>query len=166
MVWSSCLILFFLSLPCFILLPFFMSFRHSNFSFPAPQVKVSSCLDGLSIITFPSLVPTHPLLPDMGVSSSTVVSDTVMTHASILKACLINQLPYWVSEQTNFGPAENPLAISINTDACMNACKHTQWNADGGRRVLRHKNTNVHKANSRHLTALFKKEKKKTHIKK
>lgn len=65
------------------------------------------------------------LLPDMGVSSSTVVSDRVMTHASILKAYLINQLPYWVTEQTNFGPAENPLAISINTDTFMNACMCT-----------------------------------------
>lgn len=48
-----------------------------------------------------------------------------MSHASILKACLINQLPYSVTEQTNFGPAENPLAISINTDTRMNACTHT-----------------------------------------
>ena len=61
----------------------------------------------------------------MGVRSSTVVSDRVMSHASILKAYLINQLPYWVTEQTNFGPAENPLAISINTDTRMIAYTHT-----------------------------------------
>lgn len=63
-----------------------------------------------------------PLLSDMGVRSLSVVSDRVMSHASILKTCLINLLPYWVTEHTNVGPAENPLAISINTDTCMNAC--------------------------------------------
>lgn len=96
---------------------------------------MSSCLDGLidhlnpsshSLPVSPSPLSLSPLLPDTGVRSLTVVSDRVMSHASILKACLINRQPCWVTEQTNFGPAENPLAISINTDTRMNARMHTQ----------------------------------------
>lgn len=101
------------------------------------QISMPPSLHSLSIITILPLFPPFyspslsaspclfPLLPDMGVRSSTVVSNRVMSHASIPKACLINRQPYWITEQTNFGPAENPLAISINTDTCMNACTHT-----------------------------------------
>lgn len=79
----------------------------------------------------------------MGVRSSTAVSDRVMSHASILKACLINRLPYWITEQTNFGPAENPLAISTNrrTHKCLHTHTHTYTDNEmqmGDKHVLKY----------------------------
>lgn len=106
------------------------------------QVKISSCFDGWAFIII------FPLLPSLFVTTSFCFSLSppatwyqcqvidgrvrlrLMGHASILKTCLINLLPYRVTEHTNFGPAENPLAILINLHTCMN--EHTQWNTDGG----------------------------------
>lgn len=77
------------------------------------------------------------LPPDTGVRSWTVVSDGVMSHASILKAFLINWLPYWVTEQTHFVPGENPLVIPINTDTRMNAYRCRERNGDEDRHNLK-----------------------------
>lgn len=60
--------------------------------------------------TRPGVSPFCPLRPDTGVSSL-----TALAQASALKARLINLLPGRVTEHTNVGPAENPLAILINT---------------------------------------------------
>lgn len=102
-------------------------------TFPAFGVKVSPAPmeDFHSFHSFiPPLLPTPPplptrlclpQLPDPGVRSSPVVSDRVMSHGSILETCLINLLPYRVTEHTNFGAAENPLAVLINRGTCMNA---------------------------------------------
>lgn len=98
---SSCL--------CFIFLHFFLPLKHSNF-FLLPLLWLK-CHPALMVyrssqffLLFPSPLSLHPLtrnpphslslLPDMGVRSSTVVSDRVMSHASIRRACLINCLPY------------------------------------------------------------------------
>lgn len=115
-----------------------LSSRHFNFYFLLLRLNSLPIDHWESSSYHHPFTPTALLSPDMGVSSSTVVSDRVMTHASILKAGLINQLPYWVTEQTNFGPAQNPLAVSINTDTRMNACTHTQWDADGVGHFLGH----------------------------
>lgn len=69
-----------------------------------------------------------------------------MSHASILETCLINLLPYRVTEHTNFGAAENPLAVLINTDTCMNACTasvHNDMRASHGH-VLARATATVH----------------------
>lgn len=103
-----------------ILLPLILPFKHVPLfrlkCRPALMVYRSSQFLLLLPPSFFLSLSLSPLLPDTDVRSLTVVSDRVMSHASILKACLINQLPYLVTEQTNFGPAENPLAVLINTD--------------------------------------------------
>lgn len=123
---------------CFILLSGFFS-TQPNFPYPSCEFTTFSIFCLLQFVLF--LLPPSSLrrwvLPDTGVRSPTVVSDGVMSHASILKASLINWLLDWVTEQTNFAPAENPLVISINTETRMDACKHTQWNRDEDRYVLK-----------------------------
>lgn len=109
------------------MLPVFLSssetFKCFFFQLLRPKCHPALMVDRSSQPPHPPTL--SPLLPDMGVRSLSVVSDRVMSHASIPKICLITLLPYWVTEHTNFGPAENPLAISINTETCMNACMST-----------------------------------------
>lgn len=123
-------------------LPFFLSVFLWLERFPAPpgskghlpqQTDRSSLISPSSSSTTssspspsPSLAP--PLrpparLPDPGVGSSLLVSDRLMSHASILESRLIKPAgrpAYLLTEHTNSGAAPNPLAASINTDTCVN----------------------------------------------
>lgn len=123
--------LYFAPKKALIFLPFFSPLH----SIP-PCLKSCQCIDhhnssALTVFIFRPLPFSRRqrVPPDTGVGSS----DGCVRRSR--ESCfysegfpLANRLPYWVTEQTNFVPAENPLVISINTDTRMNAYRGAEWN--------------------------------------
>lgn len=106
----------------------------------------------------PFFPPSHPLEqwlpPDMGVRSSTVVSD--MSHES----CFYSEgsphkLPVVLSYWTNKLWATRKSISHIDKHGHTHGCRHTQWNADGDRLALKR---------SRHMKRFMLKKKKRQTI--
>lgn len=106
--------------------PFLFSFqfsalKHSIYSlFPSLRVRISPSLNAKSIIDWTQPLP---LLSPATWYGCQLVDGS--GSGSALKTRLINLPPGRVTEHTNVGPAENPLAILINT----HMRERVQWNA-------------------------------------
>lgn len=103
--------------------------------FSLSTLKIPHCQDSLSIWIppFPPSLSFSLLFLCCYLMRVSGCWQLCLTHSWVMllfrRLDFINRAPYWVTEQTNFGPAENPLAVSINTDTGINPRACTRRNA-------------------------------------
>ena len=121
---------------------------HSRFSFPTLQVKMSSCLDGLSIITILPLISSlslslPPSLPPVTRYGCQVIDGCVRhSHESCFYSKGLPYKPtavlgYWANKLWASRKSISYIDKHRRTHECTYA--HSQWDTDGGGHTLTHK---------------------------